>query len=59
MSSGLIVALELAFTLVVVIGLAVWDLLRLKRERRLDRAREEGSVAPRGSASAEEGVAPP
>jgi hypothetical protein len=54
MSSGLIVALELGLTLVVVIGLAVWDLLRLQRGRRHDRAREESPVAPPASAGADE-----
>ena len=58
MSSGLIVALELALTLAVVIGLAVWDLLRVRRERRHVRARDEAPVAPRASAGASEGVDP-
>jgi hypothetical protein len=34
MNSGLIVALELALALGVVIGLAVWELWRLRRDRR-------------------------
>jgi dolichyl-phosphate-mannose--protein O-mannosyl transferase len=33
MSSGLIIALELALVLGVVIGLAVWELWRLRRDR--------------------------
>lgn len=33
MSSGLIIALELTLVLGVVLGLAVWELLRLRRER--------------------------
>jgi len=58
MSSGLIVSLELGLTLVVVVGLAVWDLFRLRRERRHDRARDEALVASRASAGADEGVDP-
>ena len=54
MSSGLIVALELGLTLVVVIGLAVWELFRLQRERRHDRARDQTSVLPPASAGADE-----
>ena len=34
MSSGLIIALEFALVLGVVIGLAVWELWRLRRDRR-------------------------
>ena len=33
MSSGLIIALELTLVLGVVIGLAVWELWRLRRDR--------------------------
>ena len=33
MSSGLLVALELTLVLGVVIGLAVWELWRLRRDR--------------------------
>jgi hypothetical protein len=33
MSSGLIIGLELALVLGVVIGLAVWELWRLRRDR--------------------------
>jgi len=33
-SSGLIIALELTLVLGVVIGLAVWELWRLRRDRR-------------------------
>ena len=34
MSSGLIIALELALVLGVVIGLAVWELWSLRRDRK-------------------------
>lgn len=34
MSSGLIIALELALVLGVVVGLAVWDLWRMRRDRK-------------------------
>jgi len=33
MSSGLIIALELTLVLGVVVGLAVWELWRLRRDR--------------------------
>lgn len=33
MSSGLIIALELTLVLGVVIGLAIWELWRLRRDR--------------------------
>ncbi len=38
MSSGLIVLLEVGLVLGGVIGLAVWELLRLRRERGMPRA---------------------
>lgn len=34
MSSGLIIALEFALVIGVVLGLAVWELWRLRRDRR-------------------------
>jgi len=34
MSSGLIIALEMTLVLGVVLGLAVWELLRLRRDRK-------------------------
>ena len=40
MSPGLIVALELTLVLGVVLGLAVWELLRLRRDRARDAERE-------------------
>ena len=36
MSSGLIIALEFALVLGVVLGLGVWELLRLRRDRKRD-----------------------
>ncbi len=46
MSAGLLVGLELLLVLGVVIGLAVWDLLRLRRELRR-RAPDEPPAPPR------------
>ena len=36
MSSSLIIALEFTLVIGVVLGLAVWELLRLRRDRRRD-----------------------
>ena len=40
MSSGLLVALEMVLVLGVVLGLAVWELVRLRRDRKRRRPPE-------------------
>ena len=44
MSSGLIIALEMTLVLGIVLGLAVWELIRLRR----DRERSKRSKPPDG-----------
>ena len=43
MSGGWIAALELLLVLGVVLGLAVWDLVRLRRDRDRDAGRDNGT----------------
>jgi hypothetical protein len=44
MSSALIIGLEMALVLGVVLGLAVWELLRLRRDRARDKAAPAGTA---------------
>jgi hypothetical protein len=55
MSSGLIIALELTLVLGVVLGLAVWELLSLRRDRARD-ADQAQAPRRRGAGSPTQGA---
>lgn len=49
MSSGMIIAAEMSLVLGGVLGLAVWELLRLRRERRQRRDADVPAEPPGGA----------